>query len=77
MPERTESTVTGILGTARRWQRVRRAMRPEDQVYAERLAEMIERHAGDRLHPLQDSLEAAMFAVMIELLKDMERRSTA
>lgn len=63
---------TNSVGYAiRRWQRVKRAMRPEDRVYVERLVAMLERHGGD-LSPLEDPLEAVVAAVLVEFLKELD-----
>lgn len=69
-----ESMGVGMKNTALRWQRVKRAMRVEDQVYAERLSAMIAAHAGDRFTVFEDPLEAALFSVLIELMKEIDRK---
>ena len=55
---------------ADRWLRARRALPAADQPHAERLAEMIRAHATDRLRAIEDPLEAAMFSLLIELVKE-------
>lgn len=65
--ERGESLEYAI----RRWQRVKRAMRPEDRVYVERLVKMLERHAGE-FAGMEDPLEAVVAAVLIEMLKELD-----
>jgi hypothetical protein len=74
MTMRTESLGIGMKNTAMRWHRVKRAMKVEDQVYAEKLSEMIARHEKERLTVFEDPLEAALFAVLIELLKEIDRK---
>lgn len=69
-----ESMGVGMKNTALRWQRVKQAMRVEDQVYAERLAVMIAAHARDRFTVFEDPLEAALFSVLIELMKEIDRK---
>lgn len=56
--------------TADRWLRARRALPAADQPHAERLAEMIRAHATDRLVVIGDPLEAAMFSLLIEMVKE-------
>ena len=56
--------------TADRWLRARRALPAADQPHAERLAEMIRVHATDRLVAIGDPLEAAVFSLLIELVKE-------
>ncbi len=57
-----------------RWHRVKRAMKLEDQAYADKLAEMIARHAKERFTAFEDPLEAAFFSILIELLKEIDRK---
>ena len=71
---RTESLGIGMKNTALRWHRVKRAMKVEDQVYAEKLSAMIAQHAKEQFTAFEDPLEAALFAVLIELLKEIERK---
>jgi hypothetical protein len=74
MTMRTESLGIGMRNTAMRWHRVKRAMKLEDQAYAEQLSEMIARHEKERLAVFEDPLEAALFAVLIEMLKEIDRK---
>jgi hypothetical protein len=74
MEQSNETIRIGVKSTAERWLRVRRAMRKEDQVYAERLAEMIGQHSREGFHAFDDPLEAALFSVLVELLKEMETK---
>lgn len=67
-----ESVRLGVKNTADRWMRVRKAMRQDDQVYAERLAEMAKRHASEGFYAFDDPLEAAVFSVLVEILKEMD-----
>jgi hypothetical protein len=71
---RTESLGIGMRNTAMRWHRVKRAMKVEDQAYAEQLSEMIARHEKERLTVFEDPLEAALFTVLIEMLKEIDRK---
>jgi hypothetical protein len=69
-----ETLKPGMDATAERWMRVRRAMPREDQMYVERLAGMIRSHAREGIHAFDDPLEAAVFSVLVELLKELERK---
>ena len=60
----------GVNEIARRWERAGRALRKEDQPYAARLAEMARAHTGEGFYAFDDPLEAAIFSVFIELLKE-------
>jgi hypothetical protein len=57
---------------ADRWVRAKRALKAGDQKYADRLADMIRAHSGDRIAPINDPLEAAIFSLLVELVKEEE-----
>jgi hypothetical protein len=59
---------------ADRWQRSSRTFSSEDQPCALRLAAMIRAHARDPLVGISDPLEAALLAVLIEILKEVEQK---
>jgi hypothetical protein len=44
----------------------------EDQVYGQKLAEMAKKHSSEAFYALDDPLEAAVFSVLVELLKEMD-----
>jgi hypothetical protein len=71
-----ESVRLGVKNTADRWMRVRRAMRQSDQVYAQKIAEMAKKHSSEGFYAFDDPLEAAVFSVLVELLKEMETSCT-
>jgi hypothetical protein len=75
--ERIERMQENMRQTEERWRRVRRALKREDQVHADRLAAMIHAHAEDRFPSINDPLEAAMLAVFIEIHKQLENRRFA
>lgn len=62
----------GVNEIARRWERAGRALRKEDQLYAARLAVMARAHTGEGFYAFDDPLEAAIFSVFIELLKERD-----
>jgi hypothetical protein len=57
---------------ADRWVRAKRALKAGDQKYADRLADMIRAHSGERIAPIRDPLEAAVFSLLVELVKEEE-----
>lgn len=59
----------GLHHIADRWLRARRALHAADRDHAEELAEMIRLHEDDDLAMIKDPLEAAVFAVLIEMMK--------
>jgi hypothetical protein len=69
-----ESVRMGVREVTERWARVRRALKREDQVYADRLIEMAKRHSSEGFYAFDDPLEAAMFSALVEMLKEMDRR---
>jgi hypothetical protein len=69
-----ESVRMGVREVAERWTRVKRALKREDQVYADRLIVMAKRHSSEGFYAFDDPLEAAMFSALVEMLKEMDRR---
>ncbi len=67
-----ESVRLGVKNTADRWMRVQKAMRKEDQVYAGKLAEMAKCHSSEGFYAFDDPLEAALFSVLVEILKEID-----
>ena len=62
-----------LLLTADRWMRARRALHAADRDYAEELVGMIRVHEDDDMAMIKDPLEAAVFAVLIEMMKRMDQ----
>ena len=48
-------------------------MKKEEQVYGQKLAEMAKKHSSEAFYALDDALEAAVFSVLIELMREMEK----
>lgn len=69
-----ESVRMGVKEVTERWSRVRRALKREDQVYADRLIEMAKRHSSEGFYAFDDPLEAAVFSALVEMLKEMDGR---
>jgi hypothetical protein len=67
-----ESVRMGVQELSARWVRAGRAMKKEDQGYAQELAQMAKKHSSEAFYALDDILEAAIFSVLIELLKERE-----
>jgi hypothetical protein len=61
--------------TSERWQRAGKAMRPDDRQYAEELARMAKCHSPAVFYGFDDPLEAAVFSVLVELLKRSDTES--
>jgi hypothetical protein len=69
-----ESVRMGAKEVSARWLKASRALKKEDQVYGQRVAEMAKKHSSEAFYALDDPLEAAIFSVLVELLKELERR---
>jgi hypothetical protein len=59
----------GIKDVSARWLKASRALTWEDQVYGQKLAEMANKHSSEAFYALDDPLEAAVFSVLVELVK--------
>lgn len=64
-----ESVRMGVKEVSARWTKAGRALSKEDRVYAERLAEMAKKHSSEAFYALDDPLEAAVFSVLVEMVK--------
>ena len=69
-----ESVRMGAQEVSARWARAGRAMKKEDQAYAQELAGMAKMHSREAFYALDDPLEAAVFSALIELLKRVEEQ---
>jgi len=66
-----ESVRMGVRDLSNRWTRAGRALKKEDQVYGTRLAAMAKKHSSEAFYALDDPLEAAVFSVLVEILKEI------
>ena len=57
---------------AERWARTARVLKKEERMYAEKLAAMAKKHSSEVFYLFDDPLEAAVFSVLIELLKELD-----
>ncbi len=64
-----ESVRMGVKEVSDRWLKASRALEKEDQVYGQKLAEMAKKHSSEAFYALDDPLEAAVFSVLVELVK--------
>ena len=65
-----ESVRMGVNDLSARWMKASRALKKEDQVYGQRLAEMAKKHSSEAFYALDDPLEAALFSVLVEIMKE-------
>ncbi len=69
-----ESVRMGTNEVSIRWLRTSKALKKEDQIYGERLAEMAKKHSSEAFYALDDPLEAAVFSTLVELLRRLEKK---
>jgi hypothetical protein len=67
-----ESIRMGIKDVSARWLKASRAFKKEDQVYGQKVAQMAQKHSSEAFYALDDPLEAAVFSVLLELVKEMD-----
>lgn len=66
-------SVKGITG---RWERSVRVVKREDRSYGEKLAGMTETHASEAFYGCDEPLEAALFSVLVEVIKRQWQEKT-
>jgi len=60
----------GVKDVAARWLKASRALKKEDQIYGRKIAEMAKKHSSEAFYCLDDPLEAAVFSVLVEIMKE-------
>ena len=50
-----------------------RALKKKDLIHEQRLAETAKKHTSEAFYAFDDPLEAAIFSVLIELMKELDR----
>ncbi len=64
----------GVKDLSLRWLKASRALKKEDQIYGQMVALMAKKHSSEAFYALDDPLEAAVFSVLVEMRKELERR---
>ncbi len=67
-----ESVRMGVKDVSARWLNASNVLKKDDQIYGQMVAEMAKRHSSEAFYALDDPLEAAVFSVLVELVKKME-----
>ena len=67
----------GMKNVSVRWRKASRALKIDDQKYGIRLAEALERHKGPEYAMFDDPLEASVFFLHIEMMKEKEKGQVA
>lgn len=68
-----ESVRMGVKEVSARWLKASKALKKEDQIYGQKLAEMAKKHSSEAFYALDDPLEAAVFSVLVEIVKEMDK----
>ena len=68
-----ESVRMAVKDVSARWLKASKALKKEDQIYGQRLADMARKHSSEAFYALDDPLEAAVFSVLVELIKDLDK----
>lgn len=63
----------GVKDVCARWLKASKALKKEDQIYGQKVAEMAKKHSSEAFYALDDPLEAAVFSVLVEMLKEMDK----
>ena len=53
------------------WLKASKALKKEDQVYGQMIAEIAKRHSSEAFYALDDPLEAAVFSVLVEMMREI------
>jgi hypothetical protein len=72
-----ESVRQGVKRIADRWARSSRALKKEDQQYGEKLVELAKKHSSEAFFGCDDPLEAAVFSVLVEMIKRQDEIESA
>jgi hypothetical protein len=72
-----ESVRQGVNSIADRWARSGRALKREDQKYAKEIVELAKKHSSESFVGCNDPLEAAVFSVLVEILKRQDEAESA
>jgi hypothetical protein len=68
-----ESIRMAVKDVSTRWLKASRALKKEDQIYGQMIAEMAKTHSSEAFFALDDPLEAAVFSVLVEMMKELEK----
>ena len=63
-----------VKDASARWMKASKALKKDDQIYGQMVAEMAKKHPLEAFYALDDPLEAAVFSVLVEMMKDKEEK---
>jgi hypothetical protein len=67
----------GAKEVSARLMKTSKALKKEDQVYGQKVAEMAKMHSSEAFYALDDPLEAAVFSVLVEMMKELAEKPAA
>ena len=67
-----ESVRMGVKDVSIRWLKASKVLKKKDQIYGQKVAEMTKKHSSEAFYALNDPLEAAVFSVLVEMLKEID-----
>jgi hypothetical protein len=70
-----ESVRQGVNRIADRWARSSRSLKKEEQKYGEKLAKLVKIYSSEAFFGCDNPLEAALFSVLIEMIKKQENQT--
>ncbi len=65
-----QSIRMAVKDVSARWLKASKALKKEDQVYGQMIADMAKKHSSEAFYALDDPLEAAIFSVLVEMMKE-------
>jgi len=68
-----ESVRQSAKDVSARWLKASQALKKEDQVYGQLLAEMAKKHSSEAFYALDDPREAVIFSVLAEMMKESSK----
>ena len=68
-----ESVRMEVKEVSARWLKASRALKKEDLIHGQRLAEMVKKHSSEAFYAFDDPLEAAVFSVLVEMMRELAR----
>lgn len=69
-----ESIRMGVKDVSARWLKASKALKEEDQIYGQMLAEMAKTQSSEAFYALDDPLEAAVFSAPVEMRRERAGR---
>ena len=66
------SMTTGMKNVSQRWRKAARVLRAGEQKYGQKIVEALESRKGPEYAMFDDPLEASVFFLLIEMMKETE-----